>query len=138
MMDAIFQQHPSVPLTGLFATLVFCVALAKLGFLELSKGAVRVASGAVAAMRDPALEELERENRVQRASLSLLAIIGRLSIRLLALAIIVALPLGLAHMAGFADAAHVMLWLSEPIVVAGLSFVGVVMVYVVRRWFGTA
>jgi hypothetical protein len=68
--------------------------------IPTAKGALATAHGALGAMRDPQLDELTRERRVQAAGISLLAYSGSLIVRSLAALIGAALPIFAADWIG--------------------------------------
>ncbi len=116
---------------GIASIVLFLIALWRLGLVRVATGAAATAQGALAVMRDPALDDAAREKAVQTASLRLMGIFvsivwrGGLSLG------ISALPIWLADLSGLAASGAVIDFLSRWDVI-GIASAVIVAGYVVR------
>jgi hypothetical protein len=109
--------------TGLVSVAVFMAAFFLVGILPAAQGAIATARGALAAMRNPGLDDLAREKAVQKASLGLFAGFGSILLRSLAALALAYLPILAADALGLAPEAEVADFLSRLDVIAALSVV---------------
>jgi hypothetical protein len=101
------------PAVALASIGVFIAALCLLGIVGRAGAALAVTRGAVAALRDPGLDDEARERAVQRASLKLFsAFLSILARSVLALLLSFA-PIWLADAAGLAAQDEVLFYLSR-------------------------
>jgi hypothetical protein len=121
--------------TAVATLAIFAVALWMSGVMRVSAGVLSTTQNAAAIMRDPALDDLQREKAIQRASLRLLADFGSILFRgVVSLAISFA-PIWLADAAGLASSRAVIDFLSRTDVIVVTSVVMVVgYVIRVRMW----
>ncbi|NOE20669.1 hypothetical protein GS634_21275 [Ruegeria atlantica] len=96
---------------GLTAVVAFVLALVALRLIPTAISAINIASAAVAAMRDPSLNEEARETAVQRASLRLFGCFGQILWRFLTILAISAAPILTANALGLAETEAVTAWL---------------------------
>ena len=119
--------------TATASIIVFLVALWLARVVPASAGAVAIARGALAAMRDAELDDAARERAVRRASLQLLATFFSILVRG-AVAIGASLvPIWLADAASLAASDQVIEFLSRWDVIVIASIV-IVIGYLVRMW----
>lgn len=117
--------------TAVAAIGVFLVAFWLFGVVPASAGALAIARGALAAMRDTELDDAAREKTVQRASIRLLGTFVSIVVRG-ALAVGASLlPIWVADAAGFAKSDQVIAFLSRWDVIVIASIV-IVLGYLVR------
>jgi hypothetical protein len=114
---------------------ILAVAFWVSGVMRVSAGVLTTTQNAAAIMRDPALDDLQREKAIQRASLRLLGDFGSILVRgVLSLAISFA-PIWLADVTGLASSRAVIDFLSRTDVIVVASVVMVVgYVIRVRMW----
>jgi len=120
-----------IPAVGIASILLFLVALWLLRLVPTAAGALATAQGAVAAMRDPALDDMAREKAVQAASLRLMgafaSIVARGALSLGASL----LPIWLADLTGLAAVGAVIDFLSRWDVIV-IATVVILAGYVIR------
>lgn len=117
--------------TAVATLAILAVALWLSGVMRVSAGVLSTTQNAAAIMRDPALDDLQREKAMQRASLRLLADFGSILFRgVLSLAISF-VPIWLADVAGLASSRAVIEFLSRTDVIIVASIV-MVAGYVIR------
>ncbi len=113
----------TTPAVALTAVALFALALWGLGILRAGAEVFAVARGAVAALRDPGLDDAAREAAVQRASLRLFgAFFSILARSALALLLSFA-PIWLAETAGVVTSDAVMVYLSRWDIIVVVSIV---------------
>ena len=117
--------------SGIASIVLFLIALWLLRLVPVASGAIATAQGAMAAMRDPALDDAAREKAVQAASLRLMGSFASIVVRgALSLGVSL-LPIWLADVTGLASGAAVIDFLSRWDVIIIASVV-IVAGYVVR------
>lgn len=92
---------------------LFVAGLWLFGVIRVSAGVLTVARQAVAAMRDPSLDDAAREKHVQRASLRLMGAFVSILARSLLCLLVSALPIWLASVAGLANVDEVLQFLAR-------------------------
>jgi hypothetical protein len=108
---------------ALTSVAIFALALWGLGIVRAGAGVLAVARGAVAALRDPKLDDAAREAAVQRASLQLFgAFFSILARSALALLLSFA-PIWLADTAGVVTSEAVLVYLSRWDIILVVSIV---------------
>ena len=116
---------------GIVSIVLFLIALWLLRLVPVASAAVATARGAVAAMRDPALDDAAREKAVQAASLRLMGAFASIVVRgALSLGASL-LPIWLADLTGLASGWAIVDFLSRWDVIVVASVV-IVAGYVVR------
>lgn len=94
--------------TAIFCIAVFAAALWLSGLLRAGAGALATAHGALAVLRDPAMDDAAREREVQRAALRLFGAGFSILLRGALALCAAALPLWLAEATGLAPMGAVM------------------------------
>lgn len=121
--------------TAVAALAIFAIAIWVSGVMRVSVGVLSTTQNAAAIMRDPALDDLQREKAIQRASLRLLADFGSILFRGVASLAISFAPIWLADVSGLASARAVMDFLSRVDVIVVASIVMIAgYVLRVRMW----
>lgn len=120
---------------GVASILLFMIALWLLRLVPVASGAVATAQGAMAVMRDPALDDAAREKAVQAASLRLMGTFASIVMRgALSLGVSL-LPIWLADISGLASGEAVIGFLSRwDVIVTATVVICVGYVVWVRLW----
>lgn len=103
-------------MTALVAVLciaVFASAFVQLQIVRIATDSVTTASGVVAALRDPALDDAAREATAQQATRRLLYLFGVIVVRSFIALVAGLVPVGLGHMLEVAPAGAVFAFLSR-------------------------
>ena len=101
-----------IVLTTVLSIGICFAALSKLDILRIAGEAVETSRRGVAAMRDPSLDDLAREQTIRQISLRLFGAVGSLAARAALTAGLAFIPIGLASAAGLASPASVLRFLS--------------------------
>ncbi len=110
-------------LVALVSVAAFLGAFVALRLVPVALAATHTAQSAMAAMRDPALDDLAREKAMQQASVSLFKAFGSILIRFVLTLIAAAIPVYGADLLGLVSADAVIGWLSRWDVIIGLSVI---------------
>ena len=100
-----------VPAVSVISIIVFLVAFAATGIVAKCSGAIAVARGALATMTDPSVADLEREDKIQRASITLFGLFFSILIRSLVTLGSAAIPIWVADKLELATAAETLAFL---------------------------
>jgi hypothetical protein len=110
-----------IELVALISVAVFLAAFFRSGLVGVALEALAVMQQAVAAIRDPALDDAAREKTARAASLRLLGALGSILLRSFVVLAACAVPVVLADLAGLAPRDAVAAFLARWDVIVGLS-----------------
>ena len=113
----------------------FVLAFWATAIARVATDALATAQGALAALRDPSLDDAAREKAVQQASLRLMGAFASLLLRGAAVVGAAALPIWLGSLAGLAESGEVLRYLSSwpTILVSSLALTAAFVLWP-RRW----
>lgn len=125
-----------IVILGLLAVLIFFVAFARLGVVELSKAALETTRSALITIRKLQLEEAEKEQLAQQASIQLLRLFASIFMRCVLATIGAILPIVLADTLGLASRHDVTQFLSRWDVATAITLAIIVAYFAkARGWF---
>jgi hypothetical protein len=118
---------------GILSILVFAATLWRSGIVAVAAAASQTAGSALAALRDPLLDDVARERRMRAASLALFGAAASIALRSALVLVLAAAPVVLAHAAGLARYDEVVDYLLSWPVLIGATVVLAAAAAVVRR-----
>lgn len=119
-------------ITALAAIAAFLIAFSLLRIVQKASEAVTIATGATGTIRNPDLNDSEKEKAIQAAALSMMRASGGLIVRVTALIVASLLPIYLFDFIGLSDKDNVIDFLADPWVILVTSVVigGIAWAYV--------